>query len=148
MFPRGLVLFSLQRIILCAYTRITKERRSLFQHLICSLLYFMLDCLSSFFSLSNSPSSSLSLSLSLSLFLSLFLVLSTYSFPFLFIEELFQLERRRCWRKPGYYEHRHSSVVYSSSSSSKGKLLALIEHGINLSSLFPCSLPCCIADDS
>lgn len=39
----------------------------------------------------------------------------------------------KCSTKPGYYKHQHSSILHS--SSSKGKLLALIECEINLSSL-------------
>lgn len=43
--------------------------------------------------------------------------------------------RWRLWnaRRPGYCKHQHSSILYS--SSSKGKLLALIEWETNLSSL-------------
>lgn len=59
----------------------------------------------------------------------------------------------KCSRKPGYCKHQHSSILHS--SSSKGKLLALIECEINLSSLSlflflsPYSLwRCYITDDS
>lgn len=39
----------------------------------------------------------------------------------------------KCSTKPGYCKHQHSSILHS--SSSKGKLLALIECETNLSSL-------------
>jgi hypothetical protein len=75
-----------------------------------------------------------------------FLLFLLFFFSFLlfisFCSREIPMQRWRCSRKPGYYKH-HSNILHSSSSS-KGKLLALIECGTNPFSLslqsFPLSL--------
>lgn len=86
---------------------------------------FLISALFSFLSLSlfNSASSSFYF----------YFYLCCFSFSLLVRSSSGTMTLVKCSTKPGYCKHRHSSILHS--SSSKGKLLALIECETNLSSL-------------